>query len=155
MVCMGNICRSPVAQGVLEALLAGSPLAGRVEVDSAGTHAYHVGSPPDPRARQVAADRGVQLGAQRARKLEAEDFERFDYLIAMDEDNFELLLELCPGEHLRPRLRLLMDFAKGSSNRSVPDPYYGSRLGFERVFDMVEEAAAGLLTYLEREHFLR
>ena len=152
MVCMGNICRSPTAQGVLESMLLESSLAGLVEVDSAGTHAYHLGSAPDLRAQHAAAARGIDLSRQRARRIAAEDFERYDYIIAMDQHNLEDLLAKCPTEQLRSRVRLLMDFAPGIDVRDVPDPYYGGRLGFERVLDLIDEAARGLFAYLEREH---
>jgi protein-tyrosine phosphatase len=155
MVCMGNICRSPTAQGVFESLLARSALAEFVEVDSAGTHAYHVGASPDPRAQAAAAARGFDLSHQRARRVRPEDFERFDYIVAMDADNLAELLQICPSEVLRQRVRRFMDFAPTADSTSVPDPYYGGQRGFERVLDLIEDASRGMLAHLEREHFRR
>lgn len=152
MVCMGNICRSPTAQAVLESMLVESSLADSVEVDSAGTHAYHLGSAPDRRAQQAAAARGIDLSRQRARRFVAEDFERYDYIIAMDQENLEVLQAQCPTRELRSRLRLFMDFAPAAGVREVPDPYYGGRLGFERVLDLIDQAARGFFAHLEREH---
>jgi len=141
---MGNICRSPTAHGVFEGLVAREGLAEWIEVDSAGTHAYHVGNPPDPRAQETARRRGLDLSAQRARKALPVDFERFDYVLAMDRDNYRELRAICPPG-LERKLALFMDFAPEHELREVPDPYYGGPQGFEQVFDMVEEAAAGLL----------
>lgn len=148
-VCMGNICRSPTAEGVFRKLVAERALPFPVHVESAGTHAYHVGHPPDPRAVRAAQERGVDLSSQRARQVTLEDFERFELVLAMDEANREALLELCPVEH-RDRIRLLLEFAPQAGRAEVPDPYYGGSNGFERVLDLVEEAAAGLLAHLER-----
>jgi protein-tyrosine phosphatase len=142
--CMGNICRSPTAHGVFEGLVAREGLSDRIEVDSAGTHAYHVGNPPDLRAQETALRRGFDLSAQRARKAMARDFERFDYVLAMDRDNYRELAAICPPG-LEGKLNLFMDFAPSHELREVPDPYYGGPQGFERVFDMVEEASLGLL----------
>jgi protein-tyrosine phosphatase len=143
-VCMGNICRSPTGQGVFERLVAESGLAGHVEVDSAGTHAYHVGEPPDRRAAAAASRRGVDLSRQRARRVSGEDFEYFDYVLAMDSDNLEDLAELCPELHVDKLYRLL-DFAPALNEQDVPDPYYGGAQGFEYVLDLVEAGAEGLL----------
>ena len=148
-VCMGNICRSPTAEGVFRKLVEESALPFPVHVESAGTHAYHVGNPPDPRAVRAALERGIDLSAQRARRVAIEDFERFELVLAMDEANREALFELCPVEH-RDRIRLLLEFAPRAGQREVPDPYYGGSNGFERVLDLIEEAAAGLLAHLER-----
>ncbi len=120
-----------------------------VYIESAGTHAYHVGSPPDPRSVRAAERRGVDLAGQRARRIAVEDFEKFELVLAMDELNREALLEICPVER-RERIRLLLDFAPHVGRRDVPDPYYGGSNGFEHVLDLVEEAAAGLLAHLER-----
>lgn len=144
MVCMGNICRSPMAHGYFEHLVREAGLAQKIQVDSAGTHAYHVGNPPDARAQQTARRRGIDLSGQRARKALREDFHAFDYVLAMDRDNYALLAELCP-EGQEHKLRLFLEFAPQLAEREVPDPYYGGAEGFERVFDMVEVAAAGLL----------
>ncbi len=147
-VCMGNICRSPLAEGVLRRRLDDRGLAGSVRVDSAGTHGYHRGVPPDERAQAAALRRGVDISALRARLVEADDFARFDLILAMDEDNEARLLEMA-DQACRDRVRLLLEFAPGGARRSVPDPYYGSPLGFERVLDLVEEAMDGLLAEIE------
>ncbi len=149
--CMGNICRSPTAQGVFSKLVMDEGLSHLIEIDSAGTHAYHIGEPPDTRARQTAQRRGIDLSRQRARRAIAEDFERFDYVLAMDEDNRRSLLAICPPG-FESRLRLFMDYAPHLERHEVPDPYYGGANGFEAVFDMVEEAARGLLEAIRREH---
>ena len=141
---MGNICRSPTAEGVFRRLVAERAPGVEIEVDSAGTHDYHVGDPPDPRAIAAAARRGVDLRRLRAREVRDEDFERFDLIIAMDRLNREALLERSPAP-FRERIRLFMEFAGDSEVEDVPDPYYGGALGFERVLDLAEEAAAGLL----------
>ncbi|MFP4062368.1 MAG: low molecular weight protein-tyrosine-phosphatase [Halochromatium sp.] len=150
-VCMGNICRSPTAQGVFTKLVIEEGLSHLIEIDSAGTHAYHVGEPPDPRARETAQRRGIDLSRQRARRAIAEDFERFDYVLAMDEANHRALSALCPPG-FEERLRLFMDYAPQLEQREVPDPYYGGSNGFEAVFDMVDAAARGLLDAIRREH---
>ena len=146
-VCMGNICRSPTAEGVFRKLLAEQAPELDVEIDSAGTHGYHDGAPPDPRACRAAERRGVDLKPLRARRVTERDFERFELLLAMDEQNLEFLLEVCPPE-FRSRVRLLLEFAPHLERREVPDPYYGGSTGFEHVLDLVEEAAAGLLEHL-------
>lgn len=147
MCCMGNICRSPTAEGVLRARLAGAGLAGDVEVDSAGTHRYHLGHAPDPRSQQCARGRGYDLSALRARLAVAEDFARFDLVLAMDRDNLANLEALCPPQH-RHKLRLLMSFATRHDAEEVPDPYYGEGDGFERVLDYVEDACDGIVAML-------
>lgn len=149
-VCMGNICRSPTAEGVFVELLKRHGLEDRIHVDSAGTHAYHVGSAPDPRARAAAAKRGADLGSQRARKVAPEDFEDFDYILAMDRDNLEILEAVCPPEQ-RDKLQLLLAFAPDVGVDEVPDPYYGGAAGFERVLDLIEAAAEGLLREISEE----
>jgi protein-tyrosine phosphatase len=152
-VCMGNICRSPTAQGVFRKLVEEAGLTEVIEIDSAGTHAYHIGEPPDPRARETALRRGIDLADLRARRATPEDFEAYHYVLAMDQDNYHALSNLCPpGRGLERRLALLMDFAPQARMREVPDPYYGAAGGFEAVFDMVEEAAQGLLEEIRRRH---
>jgi len=146
---MGNICRSPMAEGVLRSRLADRRLPAVIEVDSAGTHSYHEGAPPDPRAQSAARRRGIDISALRARRVVPGDFERFDLILAMDEENRSALLGVAGQEH-HGKIRLLLEFAPGLAERSVPDPYYGGLLGFEKVLDMVEEAMAGLLDELER-----
>lgn len=149
MVCMGNICRSPIAEGVLAARLAERAPGLPVVLDSAGTHAYHAGSPPDPRALAAAGRRGIDIAGLRARVVEARDFEEFDLILAMDEDNHAALLERAP-EACHDKIRLLLEFAPQAGRRSVPDPYYGGPVGFERVLDLVEAAADGLIEELTR-----
>jgi protein-tyrosine phosphatase len=143
-VCMGNICRSPTAEGVFRRLVRERAPSVDIEVDSAGTHDYHVGNPPDPRAVAAAARRGIDLTGLRARTVAETDFERFDLIVAMDRLNRETLFDRSPEEY-RDRIRLLMEFSASSEIVDVPDPYYGGAVGFERVLDLVEEAAAGLL----------
>ena len=142
MVCMGNICRSPTAHGVLEHMVARAACA--ITVDSAGTHGYHAGEAPDARAQSHAARRGYDLSAQRARRLRAQDFTAFDLVLVMDEDNEAAARALCPPEDLH-RLHRLADFCNKHATRVVPDPYYGNAQGFERVLDIVEDACEGLL----------
>ena len=146
-VCMGNICRSPTAEGVFRHVVKQRNLSDQIEIDSAGTHAYHIGESPDSRSQSTALSRGVDLSAQRARKAITEDFERFDYIIAMDRSNFENLKQLGDGADLT-KLHLFMDFASDWDNEEVPDPYYGGANGFEQVFDMVQSASEGLLEHI-------
>jgi protein-tyrosine phosphatase len=148
MVCTGNICRSPTAEGVLRRKLADAGLDSRVKVESAGTVDYHVGSPPDRRAQDSALRRGYDLSRQRARQVHARDFERFDLLLGMESEHVEWLVDSCPP-HLVDRIGLLMDHAPARPRGSgVPDPYYGAPAGFERVLDLVEEACDGLVNSL-------
>lgn len=150
-VCLGNICRSPTAEGVFRHLVAAEGLDGSIAVDSAGTGAWHIGSPPDSRAQQAAKQRGVDLSGQRARKAISADFERFDYVIGMDNQNHSDLKALCP-RGFEERLHLFLDFAPGLGKREVPDPYYGGDGGFDRVLDMVEQASQGLLDDIRAKH---
>ncbi len=146
--CMGNICRSPTADGVMRAKLQAAGL--HAEVDSAGTHGWHVGAPPDARSQAHARRRGYDLSGLRARQLVAEDFERFDLVLAMDGDNLAHAEQLCPPSR-RDRLKLLLDYAPQLGQREVPDPYYGGDAGFEAVLDLVEAACDGLIaTELQR-----
>ena len=146
-VCMGNICRSPTAEGMFLKVLGERASELSIEVDSAGTHAYHVGEPPDPRAQRAAERRGVDLSRQRARLVSTEDFERFDLVLAMDELNRDTLIERSPPE-FRNRIRLFLEFAPQLGRSAVPDPYYGGSNGFEYVLDLVEEASTGLIEHL-------
>lgn len=150
-VCMGNICRSPMSQGVFEKLVENAGLSDLIHADSAGTHTYHVNKPPDMRAQTAASKRGYKLSAQRARRAGPADFEEFDYVIAMDFLNIEHLYEICPPgqDH---KIKLFMDFAKDRIEEEVPDPYYGARSGFERALDLVEDAAKGLLGEVRQRH---
>jgi len=147
MVCMGNICRSPTAEAVLRAQAALRGVAPRVEVESAGTHGWHAGEPPDPRARAHAARRGYDLEPLRARRVQLADFERFDLILAMDRDNLAHLFQLRPAG-APARVELLMRYARRHRLDEVPDPYYGAADGFERVLDLVEDACEGLLDHL-------
>lgn len=147
--CMGNICRSPTAEGVFRQLARQRAPDLAVEIDSAGTHDYHVGEPPDRRAVSAALRRSIDLSGLRARRIEDEDFERFDLILAMDEENLhELRRRAMPQHH--PRIRLIMEYAPHAGRNAVPDPYYGGAQGFEEVLDLLEEAAAGLLQALEK-----
>lgn len=141
---MGNICRSPTAQGMFEYLLEEARLSQHINVDSAGTHAYHIGEKPDKRATQAAAGRGIDLSRQRARRVEAADFVRFDYVLAMDSSNLDDLVAICPQAQ-QNKIQLFLDFAQDLSEREVPDPYYGGDQGFERVLDLIEMGARALL----------
>ena len=143
-VCMGNICRSPTAHGIFRRLVEKEGLADRILIDSAGTHAYHIGKPPDERAQATALKRGFDLSDLRARQAAAVDFERFDYVLAMDRENQEILASLCPAGY-EERLSLFLDYAPDLGIREVPDPYWGGERGFEQVFDMLEAASLGLL----------
>lgn len=147
--CMGNICRSPTAEGVVRARLEAAGLAGRVEVASAGTHAHHIGCRTDPRALAVAAARGVDLSRIRARRVSADDFVRYDLIYAMDRDNLRNLERSCPDD-LRHKLALFLRHAERFDLDEVPDPYYGGPAGFERVLDLIEDAADGLVRDLRQ-----
>ena len=150
-VCMGNICRSPTAQGVFRHLVEQEGLGRLIATDSAGTIDYHAGRAPDRRARETALKRGLDLSDLRARQAVAKDFEEFDYVLAMDRDNYVDLQRICPSGQ-ESKLHLFLDFAPHLEIREVPDPYYGGPAGFERVFDMVEEAARGLLDDIKAQH---
>ena len=145
-VCMGNICRSPTAEGVFRHFVNEAGFAEKIDVDSAGTHAYHVGEPPDRRASAAAERRGVSLADIKARRVADSDFEQFDYIIAMDEGNQARLIDQAPDEY-RDKVQLFLSYASVSETE-VPDPYYGGAAGFERVLDLVEEASRGLLETL-------
>jgi protein-tyrosine phosphatase len=146
-VCMGNICRSPTAEGVFSSLLGEQGVNEQVDIDSAGTHAYHIGEAPDLRAQKAAQDRDVDLSGIRARKVVFADFEDFDYLLAMDDDNYSILTETCPAEY-QHKIKYFLEYAPHVGTREVPDPYYGGGYGFDRVLDMVEEASVGFLSSL-------
>ena len=146
-VCTGNICRSPTADGVMRHLVREAGFEDRVRVDSAGTIDYHAGEPPDERAQAHARRRGYDLSALRARQVLHGDFETFDLILAMDRSHLRTLQELAPAEH-RHKLRLFMEYATMRKRDEVPDPYFGGATGFERVLDMIEDAARGLLEEL-------
>ena len=151
MVCTGNICRSPTADGVLRHKLAEAGLEGRVEVDSVGTMDYHAGDPPDARAIQQARLRGYDLSALRARRLRRADFEDFDLILCMDRGHLDTLGRLCPDDR-RDRLRLFMDFAPEGSPAEVPDPYYGELADYDYALDLIEPGVAGLIEALQRDY---
>lgn len=153
--CTGNICRSPTAEGVFAKKIADAGLTGRIRVDSAGTHGYHTGEPPDPRSQRAARARGYDLSVLRARRFERGDFGRFDLVLAMDEDNRAFLARLCPPASGH-KLKLMMEYARGYTVREVPDPYAGEPDGFELVLEMLEDASEGLLqTLLSEQSFKR
>jgi protein-tyrosine phosphatase len=153
-VCLGNICRSPTAEGVMRHLVREAGLEERFEIDSAGTAGYHRGEPPDARARAAGQRRGIEIGG-RARQFKAQDFERFHYVLAMDRSNFEDLLELAGEARRVDRLHLLRAFDPASpKGASVPDPYYGGEEGFEEVLDICFAACRGLLQAVKKEHGL-
>ena len=151
-VCMGNICRSPISQGVFENILRREGLEEEVFVDSAGTGNWHVGSQPDERAQMTAGLRGLDLSAQRARQISPKDCDDFDYILTMDEENYRTVSALCQGSAV---VRPFLDFASDSPEREVPDPYYGGPEGFEHVLDLVEEASEGLLDDIRGRHLTR
>ncbi|TJZ72891.1 low molecular weight protein-tyrosine-phosphatase [Chitiniphilus eburneus] len=146
-VCTGNICRSPTADGILRHMVKAAGLENCVEVDSAGTHDYHVGEAPDRRAQSHAAKRGYDLCSLRAREVVEADFARFDLVLAMDEGHLALLRRRCP-EPYRERVKLFLDFATRFHEREVPDPYYGGPQGFEHVLDLVEDGCRGLMAHI-------
>ena len=147
-VCMGNICRSPTAEGVFRHLVEEGGLINHIEIDSAGTHAYHINEPPDRPASAAAERRGYSLTEIRARRVVDMDFERFDFIIAMDRDNVQRLVEQADVEY-HDKIRLFLEFANAQEDE-VPDPYYGGAAGFERVLDLVEDASRGLLETLRK-----
>ena len=151
-VCMGNICRSPTAQALFQEAVTAAGLDDEITTDSAGTHAYHIGNPPDARAIITALDREVDMTDLRARQVCEADFEQFNYVVAMDRDNLSLLEASCspPEQH---RLSLMLDWAEGWGDE-VPDPYYGGNEGFIRVFDMLAEASQSLLAHIASSHGL-
>lgn len=148
-VCMGNICRSPMAEGVFRHLVRQAGLEDVVRVDSAGTHAFHEGEIPDKRALSTASRRGFDISSKRARQVSAKDFEDFDLILAMDWDNLSLLQQTAPKK-AHHKLQLLMRFATEHESATIPDPYHGGQQGFEQAMDFVEDACAGLLEVARR-----
>ena len=142
-VCMGNICRSPTAHGVFQSFVDQNDLGESILVDSAGTHSYHTGNPPDLRSQSVAKERGVDLSKLRARRFVPEDFIEFDYIVAMDNSNRSTMLAIKPDES-NAQLNLMLDFSSQYQQEEVPDPYFGED-GFDLVFDMISDAAEGML----------
>ena len=153
-VCMGNICRSPTAEAVFRKMAGESPLAGKMEIDSAGTIGAHAGSKPDPRAIELASERGYEMEKLRARQVIESDFERFDHVIAMDAQNVRNLQEGCPPEHLH-KIKLLLAFATDAGATEVPDPYYGSAADFAHALKLIEQGCRGLLHSLTHPHVAR
>jgi protein-tyrosine phosphatase len=152
-VCLGNICRSPTAEGVMRQLVADQGLSDRVVVDSAGTGSWHVGHPPDERATAAAARRGIVLEGT-ARTFAADDFDQHDLLLAADRDNLEVMRSIAPDDEARERVRLLREFdaeAVAAGDLEVPDPYYGGPSGFDEVLDAVDRACRGLLDHLRAD----
>ena len=144
---MGNICRSPTAEGVFEKLIKEQGLEDIFLIDSAGTHAYHEGKQPDLRSQSAALERGIKLDHLRARRVIMGDFEDFDYLLVMDDHNFETLIDACPDEY-KNKISYFLEYAPQLATREVPDPYYGGQFGFEDVLDMIEAASEGFLSAL-------
>jgi len=147
-ICMGNICRSPTAEGVFTQLINKHKLSNQFEIDSAGTHAYHIGEQPDYRSQQAAKERGIDLSKQRARKVIYGDFEDYDYLLVMDKDNYRTLMNACPISY-RDKIGYFLDYAPELNCREVPDPYYGGEYGFDNVLTMIEAASKGFLQFLK------
>jgi len=152
-VCMGNICRSPTAHGVFRQLVLDEGYADDIYIESSGTHAYHVGKPPDSRAQQTARQRSLDLSDLRGQRVRLSDFAEFDYILPMDQDNYDILLGSSPAEH-HNKIRMFLSFAPSISTRDVPDPYYGGAGGFDQVFDMVEAGSRGLLDDIIKKHDL-
>jgi protein-tyrosine phosphatase len=149
-VCTGNICRSPTAEGVFRHMVGKAGMQDMIRIDSAGTHDYHTGDPPDKRAQLHAMRRGYDLSGIRARQLRASDFTDFDLILVMDRRNLNTLVRVCPPAHAH-KIRLLLDYAPLWKESEVPDPYYGGERGFDYVLDMVEDAARGLVTVMRNE----
>jgi len=150
-VCMGNICRSPTAEGVFRALVDKEGLSDKISVDSAGTDGWHVGEPADPRSQEAAKRRGVDLSSIRSRKVARSDFAVFDYVLAMDANNYRKLEAICPFE-AEDKLTMFLDFATDAETTDVPDPYYGGPNGFDQVLDLIEDGSKGLLADIRANH---
>ncbi len=151
MICMGNICRSPTAEAVVRLRLEQAGLADRVSVESAGTHGYHIGKPPDTRSQQAARRRGLDMSSLRARQVDPEDFREYDYLLVMDSQNATFMERMAANEGERRKVVRFLSFAPHLGVEDVPDPYYGGEHGFDRVLDLIEAAADGLIDHLRRE----
>jgi protein-tyrosine phosphatase len=149
-VCLGNICRSPTAEGVFTRLIKDEGLEEFFHIDSAGTHAYHVGQPPDERAQAAARKRGIELGRLKGRQVAPEDVQEFDYVLAMDFENLDNLIKICPKGY-EYKVSLFLSHAPDLEVEEVPDPYYGGKSGFDYVLDITEEAAKGLLKKIRKE----
>jgi protein-tyrosine phosphatase len=152
MVCTANICRSPLAHGLMAHYVEGAGLSADVVVDSAGTQVGMKGQRPDARAQAIAKKSGFDISRLKTRKIQANDFEAFDYLLAMDAEHLEALQELCPAEQ-QHKLALILDFAEGVNEKEIPDPYFGNEAGFERVLELLTASCSGLLQHVQRKHF--
>lgn len=150
-VCLGNICRSPTAHAVFRKLVEDEGLADQIEIDSAGTAAYHVGKHPDTRSMEVARQRGIEMMDLRARKVDFGDFYQYDYVLAMDDENYYNLKEMALPEH-HDKIQMFLDYSAEFDEREVPDPYYGGQQGFNHVFDLVTSASEGLLEHIRKNH---
>lgn len=150
-VCLGNICRSPSAEGVFRALLHDEGLSDKIEVDSCGTGSFHTGNPPDERAIAACAARDIDISGLRARQIRKTDFEKFDYIIGMDEDNIQSLEMECPYGY-DDRIHLFLDLGPYMETREVPDPYYGGDLGFQSMLNLIERASKSLLKNIRENH---
>ncbi|MGF1479208.1 MAG: low molecular weight protein-tyrosine-phosphatase [Cyanophyceae cyanobacterium] len=152
-VCLGNICRSPSAENIMNYLIEQADLQDQIICDSAGTSDYHIGSPPDRRMQYAAAQRGIQLRGE-ARQIQAADFAEFDLILAMDRENYHNILGLAPSRSDWHKVKLMGDFASHHPEQEVPDPYYGGPEGFDRVIDLLLDACGGLLNYIRSEKLL-
>lgn len=148
-VCLGNICRSPTAHGVFEQIVEKAGLSEKILVDSCGTGQWHIGQPPDDRTQKAALKRGYDLSYLRARRLESEDFQRFDYILPMDQRNLEDVLAMQP-DNFTGKVQLMLEYGNGNDVKEVPDPYYGGKDGFEYVLDLLEQASANLLKEIQQ-----
>ena len=152
-VCMGNICRSPAAEGVFRQMVSQEGGEGQIECDSAGTIDFHAGSAPDSRIRRTGQERGFEIGG-RARHVQVSDLATFDLILVMDRDNLDYVTNLDGAGQYREKIRLFCDFVQHSSETEVPDPYYGGQAGFEKVFDLLEDGSEGLIAYLRNERHI-
>jgi protein-tyrosine phosphatase len=149
-VCLGNICRSPSAENIMNHLIQQRGLQSQIVCDSAGTSSYHIGSPPDRRMTAAAAQRGIVLKGE-ARQFERSDFDAFDLILAMDQDNRNNMLRLAPDKRYADKVKLMCEFCRTHSDREVPDPYYGGEAGFSYVIDLLTDACEGLLDFVLQE----
>ena len=152
MVCTANICRSPIAHGLMRHLIDLKGLSDHITVKSAGTHVFQKGLPPDVRAQQVAAQYGIRLSDLRSRKIRPKDFSTYDYILAMDHENFQILQERCPEEYVH-KISMIMEFSSETDVLEVPDPYFGNISGFERVFSMLEDAINGVAEHIHNNEY--
>ena len=153
-VCMGNICRSPTAEGYFKHIVEKAGLSQHIKTDSAGTHAYHIGSPPDARAQAASLKRDIDISSLRGRKVESNDFDTFDYVIAMDNSNYSDLGKIANKHKHKHKIFMFLEFSRKFTEDQVPDPYYGGDDGFEHVLNLIEDASNGLLTHIREKHSL-